>query len=241
MRVIVPAAGCGRRLLPYTARHPKCLLRVGGVTIVERLLSQLVGAGVNEVVCVVGYEAEQVERHVSRLARRPPVRFVRNPDYASTNSIVSVLATAELWDRDFAIVDSDVVVSTRLLHELLAAEGNALVVDTSRPPHEVDMAAELRDGRVWHLGKDMPFERVSGEALPLSRWSVAGGARLRRAATELVRAGATDVWYQYAIREVAKELAIAPLHARPGEWLELDCPADLEAASRSAPPPRRVA
>jgi L-glutamine-phosphate cytidylyltransferase len=231
MRVIVPAAGTGRRLLPYTATLPKCLLSVGGLTLAERLLGQLRAAGVGEVVFVLGHGAEFLERHVAGVARRPPVRFVNNPDYERSNSIVSLAATVALWDEEFAIVDSDVLVSSGLLGRLLRAPGNAMVIDTQRPRESIDMAVELRNGAVWDLAKDMPTDRISGEAVPLSRWSVAGGARLGQVLSRMIADGATDVWYQYAIREVAKETHVAALPARSHEWFELDHPDDLTAAA----------
>jgi len=231
MRAIIPAAGEGRRLLPLTEQVPKCLLPVGGTSILERLLSQLVEGGVTDVVCVVGHRADRLERHVAGLARRPPVTFVRNPDYARSNSIVSLLATVPFWDRDFAILESDIVASTRLVESLLRAEGDAMAIDATRSADDVDMAVEVRRGAIWHLEKDMPPERVSGEALPLFRFGVESGARLSDVMRKMVAAGTTDVWYQYAVREVAKEIRIAPIHARPDEWIEVDTAEDLEAAN----------
>jgi choline kinase len=231
MRVIIPAAGEGRRLRPHTTRRPKCLLRVGRATIVERLLSQLEVAGVTDVVLVVGHEAGQLERHVAALERRPPVRFVHNPDYARSNSIVSLLVTAPFWDREVAVIESDIVVSDRIVEHVLAGDGDALMIDPTRPPEAVDMAAELRDGAIWHLDKEMPAERVSGESLPLSRWSVAGGRKLHGIMRELVARGATDTWYQFGIRELAKRSRVEPLYARPGEWIEIDSAEDLAEAN----------
>jgi choline kinase len=105
------------------------------------------------------------------------------------------------------------------------------MIDPTRPPEAVDMAAELRDGAIWHLAKDMPEERVSGESLPLSRWSVAGGRKLHAIMRELVARGATDTWYQFAIRELAKRSRVEPLYARPGEWIEIDSAEDLAEAN----------
>jgi choline kinase len=231
VRVIIPAAGEGRRLRPHTRRRPKCLLRVGEATIVERLLSQLEAAGATDVVLVVGHEAEQVQRHVAVLERRPPVHLVYNPDYARSNSIVSLVVTAPFWDREVAVIESDIVVSDRMVELVLTGDGDALMIDPTRPPEAVDMAAELKDGAIWHLDKGMPAERVSGESLPLSRWSVAGGEKLQGIMREMVARGATDTWYQFAIRELAKRSRVDPLYARPGEWIEIDSAEDLAEAN----------
>jgi L-glutamine-phosphate cytidylyltransferase len=230
VRVIIPAAGLGQRLRPYTQDLPKCLLPIGGVPLIERVLGQLRRAGADHVVCVVGHHADLVERHVGSLRHRPPVSFVRNPHYATTNSIVSLHLTADGWDDGLAVVDSDILVADRLIDLLLSGTGTAMVIDSERTREEIDMAVELRDGAVWHLDKELPRERAHGEFFGLSRWSPQGAAELRAEIGRMVAAGHTGVWYQFAIREVAKRMRIAPLTAHRDEWTELDRAEDLAAA-----------
>ena len=68
MRAIILAAGRGLRLqLPEDQQQPKCLLRFGGMSLIERHLRMLRGAGVDEVVLAVGYRRELVEAEIERL------------------------------------------------------------------------------------------------------------------------------------------------------------------------------
>jgi CTP:molybdopterin cytidylyltransferase MocA len=69
---VVLAAGSGSRL----GGRPKCLLELGGVPLIRRTLIALSGAGVDEVVVVLGHHAERIEPAVSAF----PVTVVRNPD-----------------------------------------------------------------------------------------------------------------------------------------------------------------
>jgi choline kinase len=230
MRVIIPAAGRGTRLLPHTAGRPKCLVPVGGVPIIERVLDQLRTAGAEEVICVTGYRAEQLEDYVFGVRRRPPVTFVRNSDYERSDNIVSLLATAPYFDREVAIIDSDVVMSQRLVDLLVNGQGDAVVVDRGRHRTEIDMAVEIRDGVVWHLDKQLPPERTNGEFFGLSRWTAEGGRRLIETVREMVASGVTDVWYPYAIRTLAKRHPVVPLLAESDEWIEVDSTGDLALA-----------
>jgi choline kinase len=231
MQAVVLAAGQGLRLRPLTARLPKCLVEVGGRPIVDRTMSRLRAAGVDEVVCVVGHEGDLLRRHVDELADRPPVTYVTNPDYARTNSIVSLWVTRQLWRPEILVVNADVVFSAALLRRLLAAPGRAVAVDTTRPAGLADMAVELRGGAIWHVAKDIPPERVSGEAVSLSRWDAVGTALLRASLERLVGEGATDAWYQSAVSEVAKQVRVDPVPTEPGDWAEVDHLTDLEAAT----------
>src|SRR3546814_10698561 len=82
MKALILSAGQGSRLLPLTEDCPKCLLPLGGRSILEHQVEQLAAAGVTEIVVVTGFRAAAVERRLARL-RRPGVRVrtVLNPFY----------------------------------------------------------------------------------------------------------------------------------------------------------------
>jgi molybdenum cofactor cytidylyltransferase len=69
---VLLAAGSGSRL----GGRPKCLLELGGVPLIRRQLIALSGAGVDELVVVLGHHAEAIEPVVQSF----PVTIVRNPD-----------------------------------------------------------------------------------------------------------------------------------------------------------------
>jgi CTP:molybdopterin cytidylyltransferase MocA len=69
---VLLAAGSGSRL----GSKPKCLLELGGVPLIRRLLIALSGAGVDELVVVLGHHADLIEPLVQTF----PVTIVRNPN-----------------------------------------------------------------------------------------------------------------------------------------------------------------
>lgn len=69
---VVLAAGAGERM----GRRPKCLLELGGVPLIRRTLIALSGAGVDELVVVLGHHADAI----APLVETFPVTVVRNPD-----------------------------------------------------------------------------------------------------------------------------------------------------------------
>jgi molybdenum cofactor cytidylyltransferase len=69
---VLLAAGSGSRI----GMRPKCLLELGGVPLIRRQLIALSGAGVDEVVVVLGHHADLIDRAVQTF----PVTVVRNPN-----------------------------------------------------------------------------------------------------------------------------------------------------------------
>jgi choline kinase len=232
MRVIVPAAGIGRRLRPYTDARPKPLVPVCGRRLIARTMGQLAHAGVDEVVCVTGYRAGFLERALVDLRDRPALHFVRNDRFGTTNSIVSLALTRRWWDRDVCIIDADVCFTDGLLARVLDAPTDAVALDVSKPAQSMDMRAEVRDGRLVWLDKNLPDTRTTGEACGLSRWTPRGLEALGRSVDRLLAAGCTDAWYEFAIRDAAGSVPIAIVEVSSDEWAEVDAPEDLAAAER---------
>src|SRR5256885_13961259 len=97
---------------------PKCLVPVGGRPIIERLLERLLEAGIQEVICIVGYRADLLERRLAEIHRKPPVTTLCNPLYATSNSIVSLLVSKRYWNGELLIVNSDLLFSAELLNRV---------------------------------------------------------------------------------------------------------------------------
>lgn len=60
MQAIILAAGMGKRLGDLTKNNTKCMVEVNGVTLIERMLSQLSLLELSRVIIVVGYEREKL-------------------------------------------------------------------------------------------------------------------------------------------------------------------------------------
>ncbi len=100
---IILAAGLGSRLRPLTDTTPKCLLDVGGQTILARQLERIAAAGIRRAVVVTGYRSEDVEGHLpGHIGRRSRSRLAPNPDYATTGNCMSVLAARPSGERQRA-------------------------------------------------------------------------------------------------------------------------------------------
>jgi len=69
-RAMVLAAGLGLRLRPITLTTPKPLVRVGGTTMLDRVLDRLAEHGIELAVVNTHHLGEQIARHVA--ARRAP-------------------------------------------------------------------------------------------------------------------------------------------------------------------------
>jgi choline kinase len=122
---IVLSAGQGSRLLPVTATIPKCLVAVGGKTLLDRQLAALAEAGLKRALVVTGYRHEQVDEAL----RRPQPLEVEtrfNPFWAVASSIGSVWMARDRLQRPFCLLNGDTLFDPEILTSALGSPGAGL-------------------------------------------------------------------------------------------------------------------
>ena len=70
MQAIILAAGMGKRLKELTQNNTKCMVRVNGVTLIERMLKQLDELDLKRIVLVIGYQGKKLKEYVNSLEIR---------------------------------------------------------------------------------------------------------------------------------------------------------------------------
>lgn len=114
-RLILMAAGYGSRMRPVTDETPKPLVRVRGKRMIDDTIEAALEAGIDDIVLVRGYKAEQFDELLDDF---PMVRFVENPWYDQGNNILSMYLVRHLLGNSF-VAEADLVLRN---HGLLAGE-----------------------------------------------------------------------------------------------------------------------
>jgi L-glutamine-phosphate cytidylyltransferase len=230
MKGVILAAGKGSRLNGTIGDKPKCLLRVGGLTLVERQIETLRATGVDDVAVVVGCQAERVRRICGR-----EVEFVENTRFAETNSLYSLWLARPLLLDGFVVMNCDVLFHPDLLADLVTARhDDALVVayqEPDAPPFgDEEMKVRVRRGRVVDIAKTLPADEADGENVGMVKFGAEGARLLAEILDARVAAGGLRDWAPRAFAEFA---AVRPLHAigtRGYPWTEIDFPEDYQRA-----------
>jgi glucose-1-phosphate thymidylyltransferase len=119
VKVILPVAGKGTRLLPLTRHVPKPLIRVAGRPVLDYVIDKLDGLDVEELIFITGHLKEQIEDYV-RSRYRLPARFVEQRVQDGTAGAVNL--ARPFVDGPVLIVFVDTVFDADLS---LAARSNA--------------------------------------------------------------------------------------------------------------------
>jgi len=230
-KAIILSAGKGSRLLPLTAKRPKCLIGLSGKSLLEWQLDTLQDAGISDILVVTGFADHLVERAT---AGRRGVRTAFNPFYHVADNLGSVWMVREEFDRDTLLLNGDTLVSDQLLHRVLSARTGPIAVTVDeKDSYDADDMKVLRDGdRLLRIGKALEPGQYNAESIGLLAFRGAGPRLFIEQVDAMLRApDGTRRWYLRAIDELALAgTDVRTVSIRGEEWQEVDYPADVEKA-----------
>lgn len=151
MQAVILAAGMGKRLKDLTQNNTKCMVKVNGVTLIDRMLHQIEKLNLSRIIIVVGYEGQKLIDYIATLGIRTPIEYVNNPIYDKTNNIYSLaLAKDYLLQDDTLLFESDLIVEDSVIELLLNDPRETLAL--------VDQYESWMDGTCVKLADDDTIE-----------------------------------------------------------------------------------
>ena len=111
----------GKRLGEHTKDNTKCMVKVNGVRLIDRMLTQLSARNLSRVVIVVGYKKDELIKHIgNRYDSRIKIEYVHNDIYDKTNNIYSLaLAKQYMVEEDTLLLESDLIFDDSMLDLLI--------------------------------------------------------------------------------------------------------------------------
>ena len=106
-----------KRLGELSKGNTKCMIEVGGIKLIDRMLSQLASLSLKRVVIVVGYQADNLMNYLgNRYDDKLQIEYILNPIYDKTNNIYSLaLSKQQLQEDDTLLLESDLIFEDRML------------------------------------------------------------------------------------------------------------------------------
>ena len=226
MKAIILAAGKGTRL--DGAVKPKCLVDIGGITLLRRQIETLRDVNLEHIVVVVGFGADAIREECDS-----DISFVENTQFAETSSMYSLWLAREHLADGFVVLNCDVLFHPQLLANLLeSSHDDALLLsDTETAPlGDEEMKVKVKDGLVVDISKEIDPLEADGENVGIVKFSAAGAKKLVAYMDQLIAAGAVKDWAPRAFREFALNHPLHALSTAGLPWIEIDFPEDYERA-----------
>lgn len=235
---VILAAGMAKRLRPLTDERPKCLLKVGERTLLQRTVDGLIAAGISEFVVVTGYRANMIRDFLTEMYAEFTIHFIDNPDYAHNNNIFSLWLTRPYADgRDFLLMDSDILCDPAAILEVINAEGSALALNRHELGEEEMKIVADTHGRIIEISKTCSPAEAAGESVGIEKIGADYSTALFRELQQMIEdEGLIDIFYERAFeRLIPLGHTFRIVDTTRFFSIELDTPEDFENAQRLIP------
>jgi len=243
IKAIIIAAGMGNRMNHFTKEKPKCMLKVGGKTILDRLIDNLLNCGISNINVVVGYKKEYFDDD--------RYQCYVNHDYENNNILHSLFYAEEAMDSGFLFSYSDIIYDGSVIRQMLESNSDiAVAVDCNwleyyedrvdHPISEAELVFSEDRKTVTLIRKDADFKNAFGEFLGVAYFSRKGAKILKDVFYDLLqyynenshktfhtaesfkKAYLTDM-----LQEIINRGYSVDLVQIKGNWTEIDIPRDL--------------
>ncbi len=238
--IILAATRGSGALYPLTAAVPKCLLRVGGVSLLDRLCDNLAALNTREITVVAGYRAETIVR--AGLLR------VENAAWATTGELSSLALAAGALHGPGLLAFGDILCRRHILASLLDDDADLVVAADRRIRQPGAQGGRARDllrlsEPAAHAFLDAECQAVAAAFSPtygdydaewigLLKYSATGAGWIRawleanRGRPDFIQGGVIDL-----LAGLLAEGRKVKVHVVSGDWTTVEDACDLAEAS----------
>ena len=227
-----------KRLRPLTDEKPKCLLEVGGKTLLQRTVDAMISAGVKEFVVVTGYRENMIREFLTIHYSLCTIHYIDNPDYEHNNNIFSLwLAMQKLHGQEVLLMDSDILCDPEAVRRVARKTNPALAMQQHELGEEEMKIVVDEAGRITEISKTCSPADAIGESVGIEKMTPAYTEAIYQELRKMILdEGQIDIFYERAFeRLIPLGHTFEVVDTTDLFSYELDTPEDLEKASAALP------
>ena len=233
MNALILAAGVSRRLYPLTKTTPKCLLDVGGKSIISYQLDALREQNITNVVIVIGYFREKIIQFLNKNYSDFNFEFIINHHFFETNTAYSLYLCNKYLKSNVPLIlmNGDVVYSKPLLEQIIkSSHKNVLAVERKSCGREEVKVIEGKFKQIIAIGKELIQENALGEFIGVAKFSSEFSHVFSDSLDKLIIAGGKSDYFEAAIQPLLSNYKIYYTDVSDLPCIEIDFIEDLEEA-----------
>lgn len=230
MKVAILAAGRGKRLYPITDSLPKYLVDVGGMTLMELQMTNLIKSGVAiDVILITGYRAELLRMVFRNFKKYLKITEVYCPRYHEHNNLMSLWNSRKYLGDDFIIINGDNVFDYSILKGLADQDSEACLAIVKRSEYvDGDMKVTIKKGVLEQVNKSLPNSKAEGISIGMMRFRDKGAETFVKLLSEMGEDEKnTNEYYLRVVERMAGVFPIKVLEVPNQHWTDIDDASDL--------------
>lgn len=230
MKGVILAAGVGSRLKPITDTKPKCLVTVAGKPILEYQLDAYRLAGIKDIIIVIGYKGEQIEKYCQDI-NDLNINIIKNEDFEHTNNMYSLyLAKSFLIGESFILNNADLVIEKNIVkHMVNSKKEDLVVVDVGVFNDESMKVVCDKYGYIRDISKQITQNQSKGCSIDFYKISQNTSEILFKEISQTIESGNRKDWTEVALQKIFQrsDVQFEILDTSGQKWVEIDNNDDL--------------
>ena len=233
MKAIMLAAGLGSRISELTNSVPKAMIKISNKYIFEIVIDKLIETGINDLIIVIGYKADLLKTEINKIYKNVnfKISYVRNEDYASTNTMYSLWLAKEKLNCPFLFLHGDLIFNHKMLDNFVKSKySNSILVD-KRFPLDWDDAMKVisHNRKLKYMSKQITLNEMDGIAIGVYKFDLRGSKALFSVISNLINKKVYSSWVSEAINILSKKIDInIDYNDSNHPWTDVDNLNDLE-------------
>lgn len=225
MKAIVLAAGEGSRLRPLTTRRPKPMLPVVNRPILAYVIGALAEAGITEIVLVVGYKRDRIQRYVGDGdGWNVDIEYVVQEDQLGTGHAVEQVRSHV--DDEFLVLNGDRIIDASLIERVreTGAGETSATISATRVDHPHEYGVVVREGSELSHIEEKPVGKPSSAVINAGVYRFTEAIFEHIEASEVSEDGERRLTSAVTRLGQSEQVDIVTYHDR---WLDVTYPWDL--------------
>ena len=225
MDALILAAGRGTRMGGID--KPKCLLDIGGTTIINNQIKHFKNVGINKIFIVTGYNSELLHSYLNH-----DFTFLHNTEYANTNNLYSVWTAKDSLDDDFICVYGDLLFHKEILDNCIQNNSDICLVIEKNVRSET-MKVRIENNLIVEVNKNISEDLADGNFIGMAKFKKSVIPVLFNEISLLVKNGNLDSYYTSAIESlIQKNKKINFVETNNLPWMDIDEEHELAEAKK---------
>jgi HAD superfamily hydrolase (TIGR01450 family) len=225
MKAVILAAGKGARLNSITQKKPKCLINIGGESILERQINAYSNAGIKDIIIVGGYKIKMIKDCCKKFSNLN-INIIENIDYESTNNMYSLyLAKDKLEGYNFILSNGDVVCDQIIFRHAVENNGKSLVFYDSSNFDEEELKLKIKDKQAFSIEPKGPTtpDLCNGSTVGVFTFNKEASRYLFENINEtIIEKNKKNEWFEYSVNIIFKQAKFLPFDIKDYNWVEID-------------------
>ncbi len=230
LKVVVCAAGQGKRISDITTNCPKPMIKVGRKSILEYMLDNFSAFGLKEIIIIVGYQAEHIVNSIGEKYKNCQITYIYNKDFESTNNIYSLWLAKKEITNGMIFFNADIILNRGIIKKVLSSVHQESIVVDFDHIIEDSVKAVYEGDNLIRIGKEVTGKKI-GWAIGIYKLSQLASEKYFEISERLFEIEKNkNVSFVVPFEKMIKTFSIKAVPVDNLPWVEIDTLEDYKYA-----------